>query len=98
MFKVDNIAEPVYGIQIGPGHLYNTHPETKCAGRHCVIHNQSDHHMKGWELNWRADLAIMERICPNHGTGHPDPDDLEYQKSIGKEWVTVHGCCGCCES
>jgi hypothetical protein len=27
--------------------------------------------------------------------GHPDPDELEFHKSIGHD-ISVHGCCGCC--
>jgi hypothetical protein len=94
-FDVDNIAEPVFGMQVGKGFLYNLHPQERCAGRPCVIHNPSDHHMKDWPLNWRADKSQMERLC-SHGTGHPDPDDLDYHKSQGRDWMSVHGCDGCC--
>lgn len=73
-----------------------THDEEACAGRNCSIHNPSDHHMKSWELNWREDRAIMERICP-HGIGHDDPDDLAFRKSVGVEASGIHGCDGCCQ-
>jgi DNA-directed RNA polymerase subunit RPC12/RpoP len=87
-------AEPVFGIQVGPAVL-KTHPESKCAGRACVIHNPSDHKMRDFPLNWRSDTYLMERTCP-HGVGHPDPDDLAYHLSNGEDWKAVHGCDGCC--
>lgn len=85
-FYVDNIAEPVFGMQVGPG-VINAHPPSKCAGDNCVIHNPSDHHMRSWPTNWRSDRQMMERTCP-HGVGHPDPDDINPD--------TSHGCDGCC--
>jgi hypothetical protein len=71
----------------------STHDKDKCAGRHCVIHNPSDHHMRAWRLHWRDEVALMERIC-EHGVGHPDPDHLAFVKN---NWQDVHGCCGCCK-
>lgn len=68
--------------------LYDVHDGVECAGRPCVIHNQSQHHMLDWTLNWRSDRGIFERMCP-HGIGHPDPDNQEGYNS-------VHGCDGCC--
>lgn len=91
---VDGISEPQFGIQMGPGYL-TTHGPEKCAGRACVIHAPSDHHMREWRTNWRSDRQLMERMCP-HGVGHPDPDDLAYQLSIGRKHAGVHGCDGCC--
>lgn len=90
------VAEPLYGIQIGEKSL-RVHNRKLCEGRNCSVHNPSDHHMKDWPLNWRGDRRIMERICP-HGVGHPDPDDAEFRSSRdGEEADTgVHGCDGCC--
>lgn len=96
-FHVDNCVEPMFGIQVGPAVLTGVHDPAKCAGRPCVIHAPSDHHMRTWPLNWRADKGVMERTCP-HGTGHPDPDDLAWNVSEGRDWVGVHGCCGCCRA
>lgn len=76
--------------------FYNVHPETECQGRACIIHNQTDHHMRSWRLHYRADRGIFERICPEHGTGHPDPDQFDYWAETAQEWQAVHGCCGCC--
>jgi hypothetical protein len=75
--------------------LVNVHDPARCKGRPCVIHNPSNHHMRSWPLNWRGDTGVMERICP-HGVGHPDPDDAAYNMSIGRDYMTVHGCDGCC--
>lgn len=87
-------TEPQFGFHIGQTVLVNVHTPDKCAGRPCVLHNPSDHHMRDWPLVWRGDRRIMERKCP-HRIGHPDPDDLAYQLSIGAD-SGVHGCDGCC--
>jgi hypothetical protein len=83
--------------------ITRVHPPDACAVRACAIHNPSGHHMRSWPTNFRSRWEPgsikpdhMERICP-HGIGHPDPDDLAYQKSIGNGDVAVHGCDGCCE-
>lgn len=76
--------------------LVNVHPATKCVGRSCVIHNPTDHHMRSWALWWRGDQGIFERLCPDHGVGHPDPDQFDYWRESNQEWQAVHGCCGCC--
>lgn len=94
-FPVHNAAEPVWGAEVGPVVLRNTHPAEKCAGRPCVIHAPSDHHMRDWPMTWRGDKYMMERSCP-HGVGHPDPDDLAYHVSVGSDWKAIHGCDGCC--
>lgn len=57
--------------------LNNVHDVALCSGRPCVVHNPTDHHMRGFRLLWRNDRAIFERICP-HGIGHPDPDQYAY--------------------
>lgn len=77
--------------------LWNIHPQEKCAGRPCVIHHPTDHHMRGWRLHWRDDRGIFERIC-DHGIGHPDPDQFDYWESTGQDWQGVHGCDFCCVS
>lgn len=79
-------TEPFVGVQIGL-QLLQVHDPGLCEGQACCIHHPSAHHMVGWRQNWRADRRQMERVCP-HGTGHPDPDDLNPDGA--------HGCDGCC--
>ena len=77
--------------------LQGVHPESKCAGRVCVIHSPTDHHMRTWPMNWRGDRGLIERICP-HGVSHPDPDHLPRWEAMGWGAEATHGCCqaGCC--
>ena len=77
--------------------LKNVHEPGPTCKEACVIHNPSEHHMVGWELQWRGDRCIFERICP-HGIGHPDPDQYPYWKATHQNWQGVHGCDGCCSS
>ncbi len=72
------------------------HPPENCQGHPCGVHNPSNHHMREWPQNWREDTQKMERQCP-HGIGHPDPDDLAYQKRVNsRNSHGIHGCDGCC--
>lgn len=106
---MDYFVEEVYITGTGTV-LGNVHSLEECEGRHCVIHNPSDHSMRDFPTHWRWDRKIMERIC-KHGVGHPDPDDLEYQylrierENPGapaffledeKRVAGIHGCDGCC--
>lgn len=79
------------------GAILNAHDDGQCAGEHCCLHKPSDHALSQAPLNWRGDLGLMERICP-HGIGHPDPDDLDYKRSVGldADTLAIHGCDGCC--
>lgn len=96
VFPVDMATDPVLGVVLpGGAVLTGVHSAEKCAGRPCVIHNPSDHHMRDWPLVWRADKGIMERLCL-HKVGHPDTDDLVYHVSQGRSFLGVHGCDGCC--
>jgi hypothetical protein len=88
-------TEPVFGIRVGQVKVL-THPSYKCAGRPCVVHNPSNHHMRNWPTVYRSDKSMTERQCP-HGVGHPDPDDLAWHESQGRDWIGVHGCDGCCD-
>lgn len=91
VWRVDvNRVVPVYGDVITGVHL-----EDECHGLPCVVHAPTNHHMSRWPLIWRYDRKIFERLCP-HGTGHPDPDQLPYWRSIGALHEFVHCCCGCC--
>lgn len=85
------------GFSLGRGTvLTNVHSEDKCRGRVCVVHNPTDHHMRSWKMLWRDDRGIFERICPEHGVGHPDSDQFQFWEETGQEDQAVHGCCGCC--
>lgn len=98
LFHVGAYAEGVFGIQVpaSDGFHIKVHPRGACKlPDQCVVHNPSDHHMRDWVLNWRQDTAVMERLC-EHGVGHPDPDDMAFQKSVGQGWKGTHGCDGCC--
>ena len=70
-----------------------------CTADGCPIHAPSSHSMRQFKRLWRADRALMERICP-HNVGHPDPDDIAYKKktrgAVYAHNEAVHGCDGCC--
>ncbi|WP_020142355.1 hypothetical protein [Terracoccus sp. 273MFTsu3.1] len=75
-------------VHIGGVTLHNVHLPFTCHGETCWIHKPSAHHMRNWDVSWRADRHMLERHCPEHGVGHPDPDQ--------PLWDWTHGCCGCC--
>lgn len=89
------VAHPKYEVwDIASGELA-IHARSVCAGRTCTIHNPSTHAMNAWPMHWRPDRHMMERMCPTHNVGHPDPDDAAYRARQG-DHDTVHNCCGCC--
>lgn len=67
------------------------HAKSRCKGEYCTLHNRSDHAMRSFRQQWRADRQLMERIC-SHGVGHPDPDEIDLEVDA----KGVHGCDGCC--
>lgn len=95
LIGVPGYAEPAIGMQVEGGAVMRVHPPERCAGEPCCIHNPTEHHMRAWPMNFRADIGVMERTCP-HGVGHPDPDDLTFHIKNDRPWVARHGCCGCC--
>jgi len=54
--------------------LVGVHDQSRCNGQPCTIHNRTQHNMRMWVQHFRSDNGLMERLCPNHGTGIPDPD------------------------
>jgi hypothetical protein len=102
-FHIDAYAEPMFGMQIPlpEGGTLRVHRPEDCLGPNCVVHNPSDHPLKDAPLNWRGDRSLMERIC-EHGTGHPDPDDIAFKRlAYGDERADAeanHGCDGCCQA
>lgn len=95
---VGSHSEARWGAYAGSAVITNIHDAARCAGRECVIHNPSEHAMRRWDLHWRDDRGIFERICPEHGAGHPDPDQLTFWRATGQEAQAIHGCCGCCRA
>ncbi len=75
--------------------LVNVHPPERCAGRTCVVHNPTDHHMRPWPVAWRDDNRF-DRFCP-HGIGHPDPDQFVHWEQMGLMGRAEHDCDGCCQ-
>lgn len=78
------------------GHMVQTpiavkgvHLEAWCAGKTCLVHNPSDHHMRRWPLLWNDQRLCFERLCP-HDITHPDPDSWGDQLHEGP-------CDGCCQ-
>ena len=94
-YLIGAATDPFLGTHQGVAVRESVHPTTACAGRHCGIHNPSDHHMRSWPLVWRGDKGVMERTCP-HGVGHPDADDAAYPVSVGREAWTNRACEGRC--
>lgn len=77
--------------------LYNVHERSDTCEQSCVIHNPLTNHMSDWQLHWRNDRGIFERICP-HGIGHPEPSQYPYWDATHQGHQKVHGCDGCCVS
>lgn len=80
--------------------LVNVHPDILCEGRGCSVHHPSDHKMKNWPKDFRfpddnpGAWGYFERYC-QHRRPHPDPDDVVYWASQGRD-ITQHSCDGCC--
>jgi hypothetical protein len=81
-------------ISVANGIMTNVHMPDACSGDHCWIHRPSPTHMASWPVSWRADTRTAERMC-SHSVGHPDPDDVEYNRKQGRD-TSQHGCDGCC--
>lgn len=81
-------------VKVANGILTNVHSLASCAGQYCWVHRPSRHHMITWPVAWRNDIRTAERLC-THGVGHPDPDDVAYNRSLGRD-TAVHSCDGCC--
>lgn len=91
---VVGVTDGLYGAYLGVTGI-RTHTPDKCAGRNCVVHNPSEHHLLSWPIVYRSDKGTVERTCL-HGVGHPDPDDAAFQKANGRDYLLIHGCDGCC--
>lgn len=103
-FLVDGWVSDEGEKAFGPTPLTMLHQAGACgnksrrgAGRPCVVHNPSDHGMRGWPLIWDAQQSRMRRLCP-HDVEHPDPDDATYWADVvgeDPEWHK-HECCEAC--
>lgn len=78
--------------------LTDVHTAETCTPP-CPIHAPTAHHMRDWQLFWREDRRIFERICL-HGQGHPDPDNMAHilrtRGATEHMAESMHGCDGCC--
>lgn len=72
------------------------HAAGTCQGDWCVVHKPMPGPWTDWPLHWRGDRNIMERICPC-GVGHPAAEQLGWWASSGREFMSIHGCCGRCK-
>jgi hypothetical protein len=72
------------------------HSKEQCDGKYCCFHKPSKHAMVTWDMYIRFDkFNLVERLCPKHRIGHPDPDSMAYLKRMGISGLDMHGCCGC---
>lgn len=98
-WTVESVAVAPYGAVVAGPLEVTTHSVFDCLGPNCVVHNPSNHPLKDAPITLRADKGgVVERIC-EHGTGHPDPDDMWFRRThLGEDLLvlTAHGCCGCC--
>lgn len=79
------------------------HAKNSCLGRHCGIHNPSDHPLVASPFYWDRSKRRMYRVCP-HGIHHPDPDDVAYNlltypgaPAEALAELTTHDCDDCCK-
>jgi hypothetical protein len=81
------------------GRLVFVHTLKRCKGIPgkipCVVHDPVAGSWDDLELIFRGDRGIFERICV-HGVGHPDPNQIDFWKLAGQEFLGDHGCDGCC--
>lgn len=100
--EMQDMARDVHGQGLEPlwlnGQVLVVHGQWLCRPP-CCIHAPSDHHMVMWPLLWRSDRRLFERVC-EHGTGHPDPDDMAFKRNFmtERQWDAerTHGCDFCC--
>jgi hypothetical protein len=79
--------------------LVCVHLPSACKGRPCVIHNPSSHALSHAPTLWSDRTKSMYRVC-EHGTLHPDPDQINYVRRTYGDQIAdrayQHECCGCC--
>lgn len=80
------------------GSLLRTHPDDRCQGEFCCVHNPSAHPLNTAPLSWDGEKLVMSRMCA-HDIAHPDPDHIAFSRAISEADATVqaeHTCDGCC--
>lgn len=77
-------------ITLHDGTTLSTHGTSQCQGRHCPIHNPSNHPLRNAPQAWQGELGYMQRVC-SHGQYHADPDDWKVQ--LGHVRDACDGCC-----
>jgi len=90
------VRHDMVGVAEGP---LLTHPEERCAGGPCCIHNPSSHRLDTAPLSWSDEERLMSRVC-THGQRHPDPDHLDWLRRVDAEMASfqsIHLCDGCCD-
>lgn len=91
--------------------ITGVHSKTDCSGK-CVIHNPSDHLLRGVHLDFDYNVNCFTRTC-KHRVVHQDPDERGYWVSqmfkskrgsslalIANKKINYFSCpecgCGCC--
>lgn len=76
-----------------------THRAEDCSGGGCAFHGPSDHALKDAPTVWKMDGPFEEgrlfRQC-EHGTIHPDRDDVNFRRRTFPFYRPLHNCDGCC--
>lgn len=96
--QVERVLEEHHMAIVGDVLLQHVHERLGCVGRHCAVHNPSQHYMLDWPVEWLNGRGLW-RKC-EHGVLHADPDQILYWRVSDKPWqlLALHACDGCCET
>ncbi len=88
---------------VGNGVLSRVHSEQACSGRHCWIHNPSEHPLASASVVWDERRRTAYRVC-EHAIVHEDPDDQWFRRRfrthhaglarLPNPAANCDGCCG----
>lgn len=94
-------------VAVANGTMTRVHPEDRCAGQPCWIHNPTQNwSLTGRPVYYRAETRMAYRTC-EHDVLHPDIDSLAWTsrgttkyagREIGPGDPAWHECDDCCES
>jgi hypothetical protein len=103
---VARAESPKESIELHDGTMLLVHKKRDCLSpNRCSIHNPSDHALNEAPYAWFG--GGMYRVC-EHGTEHPDPDDLRFRQMMRgfppgpesddpEDSIPAHDCdCRCC--